>query len=124
MAHDDDSRGPHRWYPSELRHVPFPTDRAAAAKEACERVAGLLNEHLLARPGMVSALRATWQGRYRDDFDETWATYEDDLTGIKDALYLLAGTIGTASGNAAFINGQRAAARAEYNRTHPVSHAV
>jgi hypothetical protein len=117
---NDDQQGPGRWYPAEMRYVPFPTERANAAKAACERIAGLLNEHLLARPGMVAGARDGWRGRYRDDFDETWSTYEANLIGIKDALYVLAGNIGTATTNAATINEQRAERRSEYNATHPV----
>ena len=40
-------------YPAHMQAISFPTAAAQAAKTVCDRIAALLNEHLLARPGLV-----------------------------------------------------------------------
>jgi len=104
----------YRYYPARLRPVPFSTGRAEAAVAACDRVAALLEADLGARPGLVAAARDGWEGAYRTEFDETWRTQEARLIGLKDDLRRLSGQIAGAQANAAALNAQRAAGRADY----------
>jgi hypothetical protein len=102
------------YYPAHMRPVSFPTAAAEAAKAACDRVAALLNEHLLARPQMVDGARDGWEGAFRVEFDETWSVQESRLNGLKEDLQRLSGSISTAMGNVATTNAQRATQRTNY----------
>lgn len=60
------------WYPPHMERIPFPTGAASEAKAVCERIAGMLDRDLGARPAMVEAARDGWEGVYRNEFDDTW----------------------------------------------------
>ena len=78
-------------YPAHLRPVRFPSATAEAARATCDRIAGLLDEHLLARPDLVNGARDGWEGAYRQEFDQAWSVQETRLAGLKDDLRTLAG---------------------------------
>jgi hypothetical protein len=101
-------------YPADMQAISFPTAAAEAAKTVCDRVAALLNEHLLARPGLVEAARDGWEGSFRIEFDETWRLQEVRLAGLKEDLQRLSGDITTALTNVSTMNAQRASQREEY----------
>jgi hypothetical protein len=101
-------------YPDHMRAVYFPTAKAQAARAVCDRIAALLNDHLLARAEMVAGARDGWEGTFRTEFDDTWSVQETRLDGLKQDLQRLSGTIGTAISNADTINAQRAALRQDY----------
>jgi hypothetical protein len=102
------------FYPEHMRPVSFPTADAEAAIEVCDRIAGLLNDHLLARPEFVGAARDGWEGACRDQFDETWRLQEVRLGGLKEDLQRLSGNIATAMENVRATNSVRTAQRVEY----------
>jgi len=104
-------------YPASMQAVPFPTGAAEAAKVACEQVATVLGDHLEARAGLAATARDGWEGRYRDEFDDTWGDLGEHLAGLKEGLQLLAGRIADASAAAASINGHRAELRADWDTT-------
>jgi hypothetical protein len=105
-------------YPAHMRAIAFPTAAAQAAKTVCDRIAALLNEHLLARPGLVQGARDGWEGSFRAEFDEAWQLQEVRLGGLKEDLQRLSGDIATALTNVSTINAQRATQREEYRAQH------
>ncbi|MGH9234360.1 MAG: hypothetical protein ACRD0R_13610 [Acidimicrobiales bacterium] len=105
-------------YPAHMQAISFPTAAAQAAKTVCDRIAALLNEHLLARPGLVDGARDGWEGGFRAEFDETWRLQEVRLGALKEDLQRLSGDISTALTNVSTINAQRAAQREEYRAQH------
>lgn len=105
-------------YPAHMQPISFPTGAATKAKSACERIASLLDDHLSARPNMVSECQDGWEGAYRDEFDDTWRIQEHRLVGLKDDLRTLAGKIQTAMDDAETLNNQRATMREEYREDY------
>jgi hypothetical protein len=105
-------------YPAHMQAISFPTDAAQAAKTVCDRIAALLNQHLLARPGLVEGARDGWEGGFRAEFDETWRLQELRLGALKEDLQRLSGDISTALTDVSTINAQRAAQREEYRAQH------
>jgi uncharacterized protein YukE len=97
-----------------MRPIQFPHADAATARATCDRIAGLLDDHLGARAGLVSTARDGWEGTYREEFDHTWSIQEARLSGLKEDLRRLAGQIATAAENADAANQRRAALRAQY----------
>lgn len=106
-------------YPDQMRAVSFPTATAEAARTACDRVAALLNDHLLARADLVAGAQDGWEGAFRVEFDETWRLQEVRLTGLKEDLLRLSGAITTAVTNVETINAHRASMREAYRAEHP-----
>jgi uncharacterized protein YukE len=105
-------------YPANMQPISFPTGPATEAKTVCERIAGMLDRHLQARPGMVGGAQDGWEGAYRTEFDETWRTQETRLNSLREDLRTLAGRIQTAMSNASTLNTQRANARTQYDQDH------
>lgn len=101
-------------YPDHMRAVTFPTAAAEAAKVVCDRIAALLNEHMLARTDLVAGARDGWEGAHRTEFDETWRLQQVRLDDLKQDLQRLSGNITTAMANVASVNTQRATLREDY----------
>lgn len=101
-------------YPAHMQPVPFPTAEARAARTVCNRIASLLEDHLEARPAMVTSAQDSWEGAHRTEFDETWSPQSNRLSGLKEDLRRLAGRIDDAIASAATINEQRSTMRANY----------
>ena len=104
-------------YPEHMRAVYFPTATAQAAIAVCDRIAALLNDHLLARADLVAGARDGWEGAFRTEFDETWSVQETRLDGLKQDLQRLSGKLATAITTADGINAQRATVRQEYRES-------
>lgn len=102
------------YFPEHMRPVSFPTASAHAAIEVCDRIASMLNDHLLARPEFVGSAQDGWEGAYREEFDETWRLQEVRLGGLKEDLQRLSGNIATAMENVEATNSVRATQRTEY----------
>jgi uncharacterized protein YukE len=108
--------GSHDWsfYPAHMRPIDFPTAEAAAAEETCDRIAGMLEDHLGARAGLVASAQDGWEGTYREEFDDTWATQSVRISGLKEDLRRLASQIATAAENVQAANSRRASLRVQY----------
>lgn len=102
------------FYPAEMRPISFPTGAAEAAKTVLTRIAGMLDEDLGARPGLVSRAQDGWEGAFRDEFDETWSPQSTRLAGLKEDLQTLAGKLTTAMENVTTLNSQRTTQRETY----------
>jgi uncharacterized protein YukE len=102
------------FFPAHMRPIDFPYAAAATARETCDRIAGLLDDHLGARAGLVATARDGWEGTYREEFDHTWSIQEARLSGLKEDLRRLAGQLAAAADNATAANQRRAGMRAQY----------
>lgn len=58
-------------YPASMQAIAFPSAAAEEARSVCSRIASLLEADLAARATLVSEAQTDWEGRYRDEFDET-----------------------------------------------------
>jgi hypothetical protein len=105
------------YYPAHMQAITFPTAQAQAAIEVCDRIAALLNDHLLARAPLVSAAQDGWEGAFRTEFDDAWSTQQARIDGLKQDLQRLSGKLSTAISSAATINAQRAEMRREHRES-------
>jgi uncharacterized protein YukE len=105
-------------YPAHMQEITFPTGAATEAQTVLNRIAGLLDTSLQARPGMVAGAQDGWEGAYRQEFDETWRIQETRLANLKEDLQTLAGQIQTAMDNVAAENQHRSTQREQYLAEH------
>lgn len=106
-------------YPPHLQTIHFPTAKAEAAKTVCDRIAGLLDDHLTARATLVSTVREEWSGAHRDEFDDAWSVQEHRLIGMKQSLQTLSGDLEDAIDGVADENSSRAAGRTQWLQDNP-----
>lgn len=97
-------------FPTELQDVTFPYGTACWAIATCRRIAGMLDDDLTERVGMVGSLDE-WTGGFREEFDEEWGSLETSLGLLKEGLQQLAGDIEEAWNDADAVNTSRAEIR-------------
>ena len=102
--------------PPGLEPVPLDEAAAAAAIDACHRVAAAVDVAADARQAAATVAQREWRGPARDDFDVALAAVQREAVDLVADLRATAGAIGRAVDTVRAENARRAAAREEWLR--------
>ena len=102
--------------PPGLEPVPLDEAAAAAAIDACHRVAAAVDLAADARHAAAVVAQREWRGPARDDFDVALAAVQREATDLAADLRATAGSIGRAVDAVRAENARRAAAREQWAR--------